>query len=179
MSQCMRKPTICIGENKGADQLRSNCEADQRLCFRYTDSTISLLLKSEISSFWPASVTAQPGLCQTWSEPQIVGFLMHRLKYFLRINVHQGTERKMHVASVLHFSCNCLSRTISKSMKTGAIEVHASHLGLFCLHREISSENEKKNRSHILYHYTTSYLGFANPNELTLKKKKKKKKKSL
>ena len=29
----------------------SNCEADQRLCFRYTDSTISLLLKSELSSF--------------------------------------------------------------------------------------------------------------------------------
>ena len=28
----MGKPTICIGENKGADQLRSNCEADQRLC---------------------------------------------------------------------------------------------------------------------------------------------------
>ena len=34
-----------------ADQLCSNCTADQRLCFRYTDSTISLLLKSEISSF--------------------------------------------------------------------------------------------------------------------------------
>ena len=40
----MGKPTISIGENKGADQLPSNCEADQRLCFRYTDSTISLLL---------------------------------------------------------------------------------------------------------------------------------------
>ena len=40
----MGKPTICIGENKGADQLRSNCEADQRLCFRQTDSTIPLLL---------------------------------------------------------------------------------------------------------------------------------------
>ena len=40
----MRKPTICIGENKDADQLRGNREADQRLCFRYTDSTISLLL---------------------------------------------------------------------------------------------------------------------------------------
>ena len=26
----MGKPTVCIGENKGADQLRSNCEADQR-----------------------------------------------------------------------------------------------------------------------------------------------------
>ena len=51
MSLLMGKPTICIGENKGADQLRSNCEADQRLCFRYSDSTIALLLKSEISSF--------------------------------------------------------------------------------------------------------------------------------
>ena len=50
MSRLLGKPTICIGENKGADQLRSNREADQRLCFRYTDSTIPLLLKSEISS---------------------------------------------------------------------------------------------------------------------------------
>ena len=46
----MGKPTICIGENKGADQLRGNCEADQRLCFRNTDSTIPLLSKSKISS---------------------------------------------------------------------------------------------------------------------------------
>ena len=52
----MRKPTIYICENKGADQLHGNREADQRLCFRYTDSTIPLLLKSEISSFKPASV---------------------------------------------------------------------------------------------------------------------------
>ena len=51
LSHLMGKPTICIGENKGADQLRSNCEADQRLCFRYSDSTVPLLLKSEISSF--------------------------------------------------------------------------------------------------------------------------------
>ena len=53
----MGKPTICIGENTGADQLRSNCEADQRLCFRYTDSTIPLLLKSKISCIWLAPVT--------------------------------------------------------------------------------------------------------------------------
>ena len=51
MSLLMGKPTICIGENKDADQLRGNREADQRLCFRYSDSTIPLLLKSEISSF--------------------------------------------------------------------------------------------------------------------------------
>ena len=51
LSGIVRKPDFCLGENKGADQLRSNCEADQRLCFRYMDSTISLLLKSGISSF--------------------------------------------------------------------------------------------------------------------------------
>ena len=50
MSFVMRKPAFCICENKDADQLRGNREADQRLCFRYTDSTISLLPKSEISS---------------------------------------------------------------------------------------------------------------------------------
>ena len=48
MSLVMRKPVFCMCENKDADQLRSNREADQRLCFRYTDSTIPLLPKSEI-----------------------------------------------------------------------------------------------------------------------------------
>ena len=51
LSRIVRKPDFCLGENKGADQLRGNREADQRLCFRYSDSTIPLLLKSEISSF--------------------------------------------------------------------------------------------------------------------------------
>ena len=44
LSRLMGKQTICIGENKDADQLRGNREADQRLCFRYSDSTIPLLL---------------------------------------------------------------------------------------------------------------------------------------
>ena len=61
----MGKPTICIGENKDADQLRGNREADQRLCFRYSDSTIPLLLKSEISCFCLFSVLVQAGLCRT------------------------------------------------------------------------------------------------------------------
>ena len=51
MNRHMGKLTICLGENKGADQLRSNCEADQRLCFRNSNSTVPLLLKSEISRF--------------------------------------------------------------------------------------------------------------------------------
>ena len=46
----MRKSAFCICENKDADQLHSNGEADQHLCFRYIDSTIPLLLKAEISS---------------------------------------------------------------------------------------------------------------------------------
>ena len=33
MSRIMRKPDFCLGENKGADQLRNNCKADQHLCF--------------------------------------------------------------------------------------------------------------------------------------------------
>ena len=70
----MGKPTICIGENKGADQLRSNCEADQRLSFRYSDSTFPLLLKYKISSFWLASVTVQVGLCRTCSETILLVF---------------------------------------------------------------------------------------------------------
>ena len=75
----MRKPGFCICENKDADQLRGDREADQRLCFRYTDSTIPLLLESEISSLLPSSVVVQPGLCQTWSETPKTGFLRKRL----------------------------------------------------------------------------------------------------
>ena len=69
MSRRLRNTTTCIGKNKDADQPCSNCTADQRLCFRYTDtcSTIPLLLKSEISSFSPASVIVQAGLCRTGS----------------------------------------------------------------------------------------------------------------
>ena len=44
------KTTFYICENKDADQLRVDREADLRLCFRYKDSTIPLLSKSEISS---------------------------------------------------------------------------------------------------------------------------------
>ena len=77
----MRKPAFCICENKDADQLRGTREADQRLCFRYTDSSISLLHKSRISSLLPSSVAVQPGLCRTWSETPKTGFLTTRLKY--------------------------------------------------------------------------------------------------
>ena len=50
MSRAVRKPAFCICENKDADQLRGDREADQRLCFHYIDSTIPLPPISEISS---------------------------------------------------------------------------------------------------------------------------------
>ena len=50
LSLVLRKPDFCLCENKDADQLRGNREADQRLCFRYFDSTIPLLPKYKISS---------------------------------------------------------------------------------------------------------------------------------
>ena len=64
----MRKQTFCMCKNKDADQLRGNREADQRLCFRYKDSTIPLLSKSDSdSTAW--FVSDQVG-------DQNVGFLM-------------------------------------------------------------------------------------------------------
>ena len=43
----MRKPMFCICENKDADQLRGNREADQRLCFRYIDN-MSLVVRKPV-----------------------------------------------------------------------------------------------------------------------------------
>ena len=77
----MRKSKFCLCKNKGADQLRSYCEAEQHLSFHYTVSTNPLVLKSDISSFQPPSVAAQAGLCETWSETLKTVFLMSRLNY--------------------------------------------------------------------------------------------------
>ena len=49
------------------------------LSFRYTDSTIPVLPKSEISSFYPSYVDAQASLYQTWSELPKTSFLASRL----------------------------------------------------------------------------------------------------
>ena len=51
--------------------------------FRDTDSTFTLLPKSEFSSHYPYSVTVQPGLCRTWSESLKTSFLTTRLNILL------------------------------------------------------------------------------------------------
>ena len=75
MSRDLRKPDFCVCENKGADQLRGNRKADQRLCFRYTNSTIPLLPKpgrkskdrfSDLAAHIIISIILSPYLI--WSE---------------------------------------------------------------------------------------------------------------
>ena len=61
----MRKPDFWLCENKGADQLCSNCTSDQHLCFRYTDRTISPLLinpKFQASSLFLRLYRPEPEL---------------------------------------------------------------------------------------------------------------------
>ena len=88
----MRKPTFYICENNDADQLCGNRTADQRLCFRYIDSTNPLLPKSKISSLWSSAVTVQPSLCQTRLETPKAGFLSTQLilNRFSNNAVHKG-----------------------------------------------------------------------------------------
>ena len=55
----MRKTDFCIYENKGAVPLLS-----------FIDRTISVLPKSEISSFWPSSVVLQLYLSDQVGNPK-------------------------------------------------------------------------------------------------------------
>ena len=120
MSLVMRKPAICTCENKDADLLRSNCADDQRLCFHYTDSTIPLLHKYEISSLYPSSVAVQPGLCQTWSETPKTGFLTTRLIYAtLNITKTQVELPKLRQA----IGPKCEHRIDSKFMMKGCLRL--------------------------------------------------------
>ena len=110
MSLVMRKPAFCICENKDADQPCGNREADQRLCFRYTDTTIPLLSKSEISSFYPSSVAVQTGLCGAWSETRETGFLTtgsNSVVYFSHKEQKETASNKQHKLKAIY------SRTIS------------------------------------------------------------------
>ena len=97
----MKKTAFCICENKGANQLRGNREADQRLCFRYTDSTIPLLPKSEISCLCTSSVAVQPGLCRTWSETP-------KNEAQIILNGHEATFQKFTVTDCQNRITQCL-----------------------------------------------------------------------
>ena len=58
------KTCLCMCKNEDADQLCSNCAADQHLCFCYIDGTFPLLPKSKISSL-KLFVAVHSSLCLT------------------------------------------------------------------------------------------------------------------
>ena len=130
MSLVMRKPAFCICENKDADMLRGDREADQCLCFRYTYSTIPLLPKYEISSLRPSSVVVQPGLCGTWSEISNTGFPTTWLNYdivapcsefFLVLFYHlQSLKKTIFVLETI----NCMINSTFKCTKSFCPAIH-------------------------------------------------------
>ena len=52
LSHCTRIQTSCMCKNKGADQLRSNCEGDQRLCFATRIVQFLSFLNLKFSASW-------------------------------------------------------------------------------------------------------------------------------
>ena len=79
MSRIVRKPDFCLGENKGADQLRGNLEADQRLCFRYSDSTIFFYLNPKFQASSSFLSLYRPVCVGPGRKPPKTGFLASRL----------------------------------------------------------------------------------------------------
>ena len=77
----MGKPTICIGENKGADQLCGNCEADQRFCFHLSDSSFPLLLIFQSFKFLALFCDCTAWFVSDLLGNHIVGFPTMRLIY--------------------------------------------------------------------------------------------------
>ena len=76
LSHVMRKPVHAICEQQ---RCRSACASAQLISTFVVcclDSIVSLVSKSEISSLYLASVTAQVGLCPTRSKTWKTGFLM-------------------------------------------------------------------------------------------------------
>ena len=91
ISRIMRKPTFGICENKDADQLRSNREADQRLCFHSCNpfTVQSNNFTFLIQNFKPLAIFCS---CTAWFVSdqvgnQNVGFLMTRLKCLVMLMV--------------------------------------------------------------------------------------------
>ena len=92
----MRKPAICICENKDADQLRGNREADrdreadQRLCFRYLNSTIPVLLNTKFQAsshfqYLYSLVCVGPGQNQHCWFSRVAAHLIFRSTYSIHI----------------------------------------------------------------------------------------------
>ena len=86
-SRVVRKPVFCICENKDADQLRGNREADQHLCFA------SRIVQFFEGWVWVLIVSV-PGLCILFTFEYVHGFKNHE-------PVHVNVGCKLVVATVV------------------------------------------------------------------------------
>ena len=100
----MRKSDFCLYENKGAYQLCS-CTADKRLCFRYMNSTIPLLPKSEISSFVPFSVVVESDLVRNPDDR--FSYVTFQLQdHIVKFNVLvKGFSNSLHLKAIFIILC--------------------------------------------------------------------------
>ena len=71
----MRKRIFACAKTKTQISFAVTAKLISAFGFRYTDSTIPLLPKSEISSLQPSSEAVQSGLCRTWSETPKTSFI--------------------------------------------------------------------------------------------------------
>ena len=119
---------------------RRRSEADQRLCFRYTDSTISLLLKYQISSFLPASVTVQSDFVGPGRKPRRLVF-SRRGSNDIKSTTFSGSKR--HVCKSVN-SCSAgiaklhikLHNNVLQHPDLKCIDV-CSHPPLICVIRNV------------------------------------------
>ena len=97
LSRLMRKPTICICETKGTEQLCSNCEADQCLCFRYMDSTVLFL------DFLMMRLIYTLGTCiQSLLHPMCPYHLWSsRIKWYVHVEHSKGWIAKIYKLNVV------------------------------------------------------------------------------
>ena len=89
----MRKPTICICENKDTDQLRGNRAADQRLCFRYTDCALHTLCTRDTTNYLTSETdTTRRGAWRKMESGELTIILI--LQAFMRGSLGQELAEK-------------------------------------------------------------------------------------
>ena len=121
LSRNERTSEICLCENEGADQLCSDCTADQRLCFRYIVQSFPFSnTKFQASSLSPrlySPVCVRPGA--TWSEISKPGFLTSRPSIILFCVLLRCLSIEVQLFSAILTLCGVGDRT-NRMMKAVA-----------------------------------------------------------
>ena len=91
MSLHMAEPSICTGENKGADQLHSNCEADRRL--RFSLHGYSFLIQNFQLLAIFCACTAR--FVSDLFGGHIVGSSTRRLRLYYKVNIIMAYHNSM------------------------------------------------------------------------------------